>query len=500
MKKGLFLLIFLIVVLTIYAEWTIVQTFPIPEGASGLAFDGTYLYCGIYGVDGNHVYQIDPADGSSQLLFVDPALDDTYGMTYDGSHLWLSDHRNGASTPAVAYKYDMNGNILSEFNLPDHYMSGIAYDNGDFWVSTYYPDPGTIYKVNNTGAIIQQFTPPNNQPWDLCLENGNLWMADYWGDALYKIDPTTGALLETHPSEGVDPAGIVWDGQYMWYCDNGQGYDVDFLYKVDLGGMGYLEGTITLDGGSGNVNGITVQIGTLTLIVDENGFFSGVVPAGTYNIIINIPNYEIVTFNDIVIIADETTVLDIILNYYFPPQNLNYTYTGGILTIEWEIPNTPLTILGWKVYRDGEELAVIDDPDITTYAVQGLYPGIYEFGFSTLYNNAESEFVNIQVEITDANNTLPPLTTKLHGNHPNPFNPSTTIRFDLANKSDIHLSIYNLKGQLVKTLIQNELEVGRHSVDWKGKDNSEQSAASGMYFYKFKANDHLDIGKCILLK
>jgi len=219
-------------------QWTVVATYPIPEGAAGLAYDGTYLYCGIYGSNGDEVYQIDPTDGSYQLLFSNPNIGDTYGMTYDGQHLWITDHVVSVSTPATAIELDFQGNILSQFDLPAHYMSGIAYDNGTFWVARYYPDPSQIYQVDSAGTILAQFTAPDNQPWDLCLENGNLWMADYWGDALYKIDPTTGALLETHASEGSDPAGIVWDGTYLWYCDNGQGYQQDYLYKVDLSGTG----------------------------------------------------------------------------------------------------------------------------------------------------------------------------------------------------------------------------------------------------------------------
>jgi hypothetical protein len=135
-------------------------------------------------------------------------------------------------------------------------MSGIAYDDGDFWVATYYPDPATIYKVDDTGSILQQFTAPDDQPWDLCLENDNLWMADYWGDTLYKIDPSTGNLLESHSSEGVDPAGIVWDGTYLWYCDNGIDYTDDYLYKIDLAGAG----TPDLDC-SGALHWIDVQPG-----------------------------------------------------------------------------------------------------------------------------------------------------------------------------------------------------------------------------------------------
>jgi len=218
-------------------DWTIVTTYAIPEGASGLAYDGTYLYCGIYGADGDEVYQIDPDTGSYTLLFSGPQ-EDAFGLTFDGTYLWTTDHPGGISTPAIAMQIDMSGNLISQFDLPVHYMSGIAYDSGDFWVAAYYDPDGEIYKVDNTGGIITQFPAPDNQPWDLCIENNNLWMVDYWGDAVYKIDPVTGNLLETHDSEGADPAGVVWDGNYLWYCDNGQGYDQDFLYKIDLQGGG----------------------------------------------------------------------------------------------------------------------------------------------------------------------------------------------------------------------------------------------------------------------
>jgi len=213
--------------------WTVVTVYPIPEGASGLAYDGTYLYCGIYGSNGDEIYQIDPTDGSYSLLCTGPQ-NDAFGLTYDGTYFWTTDH---PSDPAVALQFDMGGNLVSQFNLPAQYMSGIANDSGDFWVAAYYPDPATIYKVNDTGYILDSFTAPDNQPWDLCLQDENLWMADYWGDTLYQIDPSDGSVLASYASESTDPAGIVWDGNYLWYCDNGVG-GVDYLYKIDLGGSG----------------------------------------------------------------------------------------------------------------------------------------------------------------------------------------------------------------------------------------------------------------------
>jgi streptogramin lyase len=260
--------------------WEIVDTYPIPEGAAGLAFDGTYLYCGIYGVDGDHIYQINRNNGNYQLEFTGPQ-EDAYGLTYDGNYLWTTDHPGSSSSPAVAMKLDWNGNLIDDFDLPDHYMSGIAYDDGDFWVATYYPDPATIYLVDDSGSVLDQFTAPNDQPWDLTMENDNLWMADYWGDTLYKIDPATGDLLDSHASEGEDPAGIVWDGLYLWYCDNGINYDYDHLYKVFIGGEDFPEINVPVtnyDYGDVAVDDsltwdVTIKnIGVADLIIDDVTF------------------------------------------------------------------------------------------------------------------------------------------------------------------------------------------------------------------------------------
>jgi hypothetical protein len=234
------LLFLLLLSVAMYSEWTVIESFAVPEGASGLAYDGEYIYCGIYGANGDEFYRINPLNGSYELLFTNPLIGDSFGMTYDGEYLWITDHGTPSSTPAVAYQLDWDGAILSQFDLPDHYMSGIAWDNGNYWVSTYYDPDGYIYKLDGDGNILAGFAAPDNQPWDLCLANDYLWMADYWGDALYKIDPVDGSLLESHNSEGVDVAGVVFDGEYLWYCDNGVGYNQDLLYKVYIGETGTL--------------------------------------------------------------------------------------------------------------------------------------------------------------------------------------------------------------------------------------------------------------------
>lgn len=86
-------------------------------------------------------------------------------------------------------------------------------------------------------------------------------------------------------------------------------------------------------------------------------------------------------------------------------------------------------------------------------------------------------------------------------NYPNPFNPSTTIEFSIQNNSQVDLSIYNIKGQKIKTLTNNEFQKGSHSIIWNGDDEFGNSVGSGIYYYKLKVNGkNVSTKKCLLLK
>jgi hypothetical protein len=268
MKSFFIMLLACVAVCPAFAEWTIVASYPISGKASGLASDGTYLYFGIYGTEGGRVFRFDPSTGQEMLLFNNTNINDSYGMSYANQHLWITDHVTSPSIPAVAMQLDLTGAVTSQFNLPDHYMSGIACDGADFWVMTYYPDPGIVYKVTSTGTVLQQFTPPNNQPWDICKEGDNLWIADYNANTLARVSQT-GTLLESHTSEIPKPAGIVYDGQYLWYVA-GALSAASTLYKVDLSGTGTPEiGVSFTEHDFGNV--VLNQASTVDLTVSNTG-------------------------------------------------------------------------------------------------------------------------------------------------------------------------------------------------------------------------------------
>jgi len=85
-------------------------------------------------------------------------------------------------------------------------------------------------------------------------------------------------------------------------------------------------------------------------------------------------------------------------------------------------------------------------------------------------------------------------------NYPNPFNPTTTISYNLAVDTEAELTVYNTKGQKVKTLVNQQQQAGTRSVEWNGKDDNNNPVSSGIYFYKIKTNADVKISKMILLK
>jgi FlgD Ig-like domain len=93
-----------------------------------------------------------------------------------------------------------------------------------------------------------------------------------------------------------------------------------------------------------------------------------------------------------------------------------------------------------------------------------------------------------------------PETYALHQNHPNPFNPTTTLQFDLPEAGNVTLKIYNSVGQLVRTLVSGEYEAGAHNVIWDARNDSDVQIASGVYLAVFKAGGVQQVRRLVLMK
>ncbi len=99
---------------------------------------------------------------------------------------------------------------------------------------------------------------------------------------------------------------------------------------------------------------------------------------------------------------------------------------------------------------------------------------------------------------TDAGETSIPSVNALQPNYPNPFNPSTTIRFSLARPGHASLSIYDVSGRLVRSLVDDTVDSGMHEIQWDGTNDRGNGTASGVYFYRLIA-DGFTRTRCLVL-
>jgi hypothetical protein len=111
-------------------------------------------------------------------------------------------------------------------------------------------------------------------------------------------------------------------------------------------------------------------------------------------------------------------------------------------------------------------------------------------------DNGSDSFILFE---TDAVPT-PPLPLVLKQNHPNPFNPTTTIEYYLPDSGPVMLDIYNASGRIIVRLVDSVQEKGNHSVEWNGRDSGGRGVSSGVYFYRITSNKNVQAKKMILLR
>ena len=101
--------------------------------------------------------------------------------------------------------------------------------------------------------------------------------------------------------------------------------------------------------------------------------------------------------------------------------------------------------------------------------------------------------------VSNEDPTLSPAQVSLIGNYPNPFNPDTTIQFQMVNAAPAHVTIYNQKGQIVKNFAVQASQ-GINNLHWNGMDDSGQSVSSGVYYFRLKSGSYSSTKKMVLMK
>ena len=161
---------------------------------------------------------------------------------------------------------------------------------------------------------------------------------------------------------------------------------------------------------------------------------------------------------------------------------------------------------------------VLDEAGVLTVAAYGDVVSDGEVALSLVFRPT-TEIENTVVEIIDSQTyssevgfnrlALPapvqlqtrPAAFALANNYPNPFNPETTIKYALPQAANVELTVYNVVGQPVRTLVAEHQSAGRYVVEWDATNDSGHSLSSGMYFYRLEAGgEFFEVKKMLLLK
>ena len=168
-------------------------------------------------------------------------------------------------------------------------------------------------------------------------------------------------------------------------------------------------------------------------------------------------------------------------------------YESGLKVVDISNPNNITEVGYYDTYPQGE-----------TSNFNGAW-GTYPF-----FNSGNVLISDIQTglyvvyfggAVTHIENNSKPLTTySLGENYPNPFNPTTTISYQVSRQRDVRIEIYNILGQKVRTLLNDRKEPGAYEAIWNGRNDSGAQVGSGVYLYRMVAGDFVQMRKMVLMK
>ncbi len=439
-------------------------------------------------------------------------------------------------------------------------MSSLAYGRDTLWGFSNYADPKGIYSIDTTtGAAtleLDVYTGYGFRFFALAynpIDDLFYGYTEYGSSGLYSIDIDTGEMIQltgSIPASNGQGRGMAVgnntvyltatrgdDGIPYFAYDIAQGAGGDWVefpnpYPAyhSTGGAAFIPDPITTIELSGHVVGSDQPevgladcevnlngIGSYQTLTDANGdfLFPEVEQNDNYVLDISLEGYDIYT-ETVVVGIENIDLGTITLNETALPASnvvavINEENTEVALT--WDSPAVR-ELEYYDVFRFLEsnnqypnlwELlsTVIDETVYIDTGWEQLEPDMYQYAIVAQYTNgieAEAAFSNVVEKLLVGTDMELPDTVININNYPNPFNPITTISFELnmENIQDTEIGIYNLKGQRIR---QYPISNGQSSVIWDGTDSNDQPVSSGIYFYKLIANGKTEaMNKCLLLK
>jgi hypothetical protein len=382
-----------------------------------------------------------------------------------------------------------------------------------------HPDPGATeieYDENSAVAFVQardgvfsgqRFDVSNCSPTGALVPTSNLAFngLEFVGGVLFgtavldqcapsilaTLDPATGVSATIGPTGQGPIAGLAWEPgtQTMYGITGCSSQGPSRLVRIDLvtgaatvvGSTGQTLGSLEL-GASGLLyaGGDTRDGGNLYIINPVTASATLVGPTG---------------FSNVTGLALVVRPVPVLISHFDA-----IPFDGGV-RLGWEIVSDE-QVAGFKVYR-----AAAEDHAAASMMDGGMLPASVHTYTDASARAGKSYDYTLVVVLSDRELTSPTVRvqTRSYGmvldqNSPNPFNPLTTISFTLARRGDTTLSVYDVNGQLVKTLFDGILGEGSHQYLWDGKNTDGKGVSSGVYFYRLASGKQTQTKRMVLLK
>ncbi len=380
----------------------------------------------------------------------------------------------------------------SQLTLQHYYGFENNYDGGNVSIST---NNGTTWTV-----IVPQGGYTHNSLSGLSGEPGFSGSSTNWTPMSFNLNQYAGQQVRFRFRMGSD-GGVSSIG---WFIDN-----------FELSGVnqktGYLHGTVIPISGAPASDALVMASNYFATHPAADGSYRLYLPNGTFNVAATLKYHQASSVNNLQINPTNPEYLaDFTLINLPQPANADFTVdnlTGEVL-LTWDPPYDPvLPVMNYRVYKkfNTGPFELIQQTISFSHTDLISLEGDYSYLITAIFYNTEgspSDTLAFEFPYTVENSDeeTPVLVTRLNSNYPNPFNPSTTISFDLAQPGQAKLCVYNVKGQLVKTLANSNLNPGAHRIVWDGRDEGSREVSSGVYFYRLETKDYTSTRKMLMLK